>query len=282
MLQDMHKEEVSGKGFIYHAPDKYRGASGTGIAGIILGGAGAALGTAAVAKLAGKMNKHECGPHYGGYGYGYGAYPAPYAAQAPVVVVKDEDRRGHGECDRLSDYRYNSHEYESKEAARLREEIAKKDAELAKKEAEFYAFRAADDVEDKLNARITCVEGKLSERICDAEKGIVGIRHDLSCLGTTTQRDYREVNARISGVVESTNAKFRDTYEDFKTGDRELRAFCDCTFVPQEKGYMDGRRVNFHRCEPVVGTQRQNLCVCNENPCDRDDRRNDRREDFVG
>jgi len=34
---------------------------------------------------------------------------------------------------------------------------------------------------------------------------------------------------------------------------KEVYRYTDSTFVPQEKGYMDGRRVNFHGTHPLLG-----------------------------
>ena len=33
----------------------------------------------------------------------------------------------------------------------------------------------------------------------------------------------------------------------------EIPRWAECNFVPQEKGYMDGRRVNFHGTHPLLG-----------------------------
>jgi len=269
MLGDL-KEEVSGKGFIYHAPQQSRG-SGLATWGAIAGTTAlgwSALNTALTSR---KENKHD-----GFRGYGYPSHGscgcAPCASPAPqVVVIKgDTDDRCHRESYEIhrhdevrgrEEYRELGHDFETKAEAKLGRELACKEDEIARLKAEMFAAKAADRVEDCLNARINGLERRIEGQICGIEKNIIALHKDCECCKEVTALEFKSLAHAIA-----------DAREDARVADRELRAYADCTFVPQEKGFMDGRRVNFHRCEAVVGLEHRDLCVCGVRECDDRDR----------
>ena len=234
MLAGENREEISGKGFIYHAPERGRG-NGLATAAMVVGASGLGIAIADAIGLGKKAGKNDC--HDGrGYG-GYGGYPYPIPAAYPCAPCgggyethrRDEDRG-------REDYRELVKDFVTQKELCLSDKLLAEKDKVAKLESELYT-----------NNKIAHVE----QQLCFQQNEITALRKELECCCKMEERDIREVRHDI-----------RDAREDARVATESLRAYCDCTFIPQEKGYMDGRRVNFHRCEPFIGVQRQDLCAC--------------------
>ncbi|MCL2002751.1 MAG: hypothetical protein FWG72_01960 [Oscillospiraceae bacterium] len=118
--------------------------------------------------------------------------------------------------------------------AKLRQELAYKDDIIVKQENEKYTLE-----------RVGAAVAPLHAEICKLQGELIHTRDKLNCFIETERRDINDV--------------YR---------------WSECTFVPQEKGYMDGRKINYHGVDPDLHVR----------PCDtrfRDDRRDRRdRDDF--
>ena len=142
-----------------------KGVAGTGLG---LGIAGTALGL-----LAGGLNG-GLGGFGGGYGRGW-----------------EGERWGYG-CE--PDWRFNEHHFESKEAARLREELAASRAEQCAERGDFALYREMDCKFDKLLAKQAKLEAELH---CQCQK---------------EERDFRDAceDAKTGDKFVALEAKFED------------------------------------------------------------------------
>ena len=98
---------------------------------------------------------------------------------------------------------------------------------------------------ERLNAKDDEILALKAERYADArvEMAVAPLRAEIAALKN---------NAAMTG---------RDV--------ADVQRWAECTFVPQEKGYMDGRRVNYHGVHPELGIdhddkrfRRHDECFC--------------------
>lgn len=96
----------------------------------------------------------------------------------------------------------------------------------------------------------------VEKQLCAQQNEITRLQCELNCFREAERRDIHDVYA-----------------------------YANCTFVPQEKGYVDGSKINYHRVKPFVGVELDHLGVPVETPGfhavpNREGRRGDDRNDY--
>ena len=103
--------------------------------------------------------------------------------------------------------------------------------------------RPVTEREAKLRAEIAAEQDKTAK--------LEAVIYTKDSVAAAVAPIYAELN-KLQGAVIRTADKLECLEKEEKRDVGDVYRYVDCTFIPQEKGYMDGRKVNYHGVRPEL------------------------------